>query len=136
MQNTVLVVDDDAGFRIFLASLLEDEGYLAFQASDGKRALERLRQHPTGLVVVLDLQMPVVSGVEVLRMVDGDASLRSRHAYIVLSSAQRHELPADLLGLLDAQQIPLLSKPCAPGELVTAVAAAAARFDGAAPPQL
>jgi CheY-like chemotaxis protein len=136
MGTTVLVADDDVGVRDFLAVLLAEEGYAVVQAADGAAALEHLRQSPTGLVVLLDLHMPRVSGFDVLRAVDADAALSRRHAYLVLSSAQRSELPPDFLPLVARHDMPLLAKPCDLVTLLTAVADAAARLAGGAPPEV
>jgi CheY-like chemotaxis protein len=135
MATTVLVADDDAEVRAFLAALLAEEGYVVVQAADGASALERLRQHPTGLVVLLDLHMPIVSGFDVLHAVDADAALSRRHAYVVLSSAQTSELSVDLLQLLERRDIPLIAKPCDLDALVTAVGAAAQCLAGGARPE-
>jgi CheY-like chemotaxis protein len=132
MPTDVLVVDDDANLRTFLAGLLEAEGYTVLQASDGRPALDRLRHHPTELVVLLDLHMPMMSGIEVLRVVEAEVPLSTRHAYLVLSSAQSDELPPDFLLLLERHHIPLFAKPCPLDELVAAVAAAAERLEGSA----
>ena len=129
MPTEVLVVDDSADLRTHFASLLEDEGYLVFQASDGRDALERLREHPTGLVVLLDLIMPRVTGFEVLWIVDADPDLCARHVFILMSS-YADRLPPDVVQLLERRQIPRLTKPFDPPPLLAAVAAAAARLDG------
>ena len=135
MATTVLVADDDAEVRAFLAALLAEEGYAVVQAADGASALEHLRQHPMGLVVLLDLHMPNVSGFDVLHAVDADAALSRRHAYIVLSSARRGELPPDFLPLVARHDIPIYAKPCDLVTLVSAVAVAAERLAGGARPE-
>ena len=63
---TVLIVDDDASVRAMLGYLLHDEGYDVREASDGAEAIEALRADPPDCVV-LDLMMPNVDGLEVLR---------------------------------------------------------------------
>src|SRR5262245_64068037 len=63
----VLVVDDDEDIRETLRLVLEDAGYDVLLAADGRSALDVLRKGAEGLVVLLDLQMPNVSGVEVLQ---------------------------------------------------------------------
>ncbi len=63
MSVEVLVVDDDAGIRRMIAAVLEDEGYRVRLADHGREALDRIAEHPPQLVV-LDLQMPVMSGWE------------------------------------------------------------------------
>ncbi|MFN8559238.1 MAG: response regulator [Dehalococcoidia bacterium] len=65
MQAPVLVVDDDAGIRTMIREVLEDEGYPVLTAADGRAALERIVEQ-TPALVLLDLQMPVMSGPEVL----------------------------------------------------------------------
>ena len=62
----MLVVDDDASVRAMLGYLLHDEGYDVREASDGAEAIEELTvQAPD--CMVLDLMMPNVDGVQVLR---------------------------------------------------------------------
>jgi two-component system response regulator HydG len=67
---TVLVADDDPGLRESLERTLTREGYRVVVASDGRAALERLQAG--GIDVVLtDLKMPGLSGIELLRAVKG-----------------------------------------------------------------
>ncbi len=61
----VLVVEDDADLREALALLLGSEGIEVAQASNGREALQMLPHHPPR-VIVLDLDMPVVDGIEFL----------------------------------------------------------------------
>ena len=62
----ILIVDDDASIRTMLAFVFDDAGYRVVEAVDGRDALEVLRTEPPALMV-LDLMMPGVDGVEVLR---------------------------------------------------------------------
>jgi len=61
----VLVVEDDADFREALVLLLGSEGMDVEEASNGREALEILPRKTPG-VIVLDLDMPVVDGIEFL----------------------------------------------------------------------
>jgi DNA-binding response OmpR family regulator len=65
-SGEVLVVDDDASIRTLLAFVFHDEGYDVAEAADGREALEVLRRSPPALMI-LDLMMPEVDGVAVLR---------------------------------------------------------------------
>jgi two-component system alkaline phosphatase synthesis response regulator PhoP len=65
-SHTVLVVDDDASVRAMLGYLLDDEGYNVREAADGAEAIDQLSGEPPHCMV-LDLMMPNVDGVEVLR---------------------------------------------------------------------
>ena len=63
----VLVVDDDDGLREMIALLLEASGYQATEAVDGIDALEQLEHGSRPALVLLDLRMPRMNGIEVLR---------------------------------------------------------------------
>jgi DNA-binding response OmpR family regulator len=64
--KTVLVVDDDASVRAMLGYLLDDEGYDVSEAEDGAQAIEMLLTDAPDCMV-LDLMMPNVDGLQVLR---------------------------------------------------------------------
>ena len=64
--SEVLIVDDDASIRTMLSFVFEDEGFTVIEAADGREALDVLRTEPPALMV-LDLMMPDVDGVTVLR---------------------------------------------------------------------
>ena len=68
MSHTVLVVDDDAGVRFTLRGLLEDEGLTVEEAPDGRAGIARVEQGNVELVLS-DLRMPGVDGLELLRRV-------------------------------------------------------------------
>ncbi len=60
----VLLVDDDDDVRETSADMLEELGYLVMQASDGFEALEKLARHSNLEVMVSDVRMPGMSGLE------------------------------------------------------------------------
>jgi DNA-binding response OmpR family regulator len=64
--GTVLVVDDEREIRDMLTDQLQDEGYAVSQAVDGEQALESVQSKLPDLVL-LDITLPGVSGLEVLR---------------------------------------------------------------------
>ncbi len=66
MGAHVLVVEDEADLRTALEELLSIWGYRVSTACDGKEALERLRAGQDPVVMLLDLQMPVMNGDELL----------------------------------------------------------------------
>jgi DNA-binding NtrC family response regulator len=65
-KGKILVVDDEAGARTALAELLRAEGYTIETAGDGFKALGRLEEFTADLVLT-DLNMPGIDGVELLR---------------------------------------------------------------------
>lgn len=65
-KNKVLIVDDQNGIRVLLMEVFSSEGYSTFQASNGKLALEIVRQEKPDLVL-LDMKIPGMDGLEILR---------------------------------------------------------------------
>jgi CheY-like chemotaxis protein len=72
------VVDDDPEIRHALRFLLEQEGYTVHEAANGQQALDYLRTSPRRLVVLLDVWMPGVAGVEIIEQV-ADQLVLARH---------------------------------------------------------
>ena len=66
----ILVVDDDAGIRLALERALRLEGFAVSQAADGEQALAAVAAEPPA-IVVLDVTMPGIDGVEVTRRLRG-----------------------------------------------------------------
>jgi len=71
MPSTILVVDDHAVNREFIREALDDSAYEISEAQTGSEALEHLRHQETDLVIT-DVQMPGISGVELLRQLRSD----------------------------------------------------------------
>lgn len=127
MSPPVLVVEDDAVIRQTLREILEDEGYVVYEAPDGRPALARLRESKESLVVLLDLNMPGMDGRKVLEAVAAHDALATRHAYVLLT-ANGPTLPLSLAQLLTLLHVPVLPKPFDLDDLLAAVARAAARL--------
>lgn len=68
MKKRILVVDDEEGLRLLYKEELEDEGAEVVVAASGEEALEKLEENIIDLVL-LDIKMPGMDGVEVLRHV-------------------------------------------------------------------
>jgi len=111
----VLVVDDEPNIRTVLRGYLEAEGFLVDEVGDGEHALAAMASRPAD-VVLLDVMLPGVDGLEVLR--------RLRHGgdpFVVVVSARTDEVDR-LLGLgLGADDY--ITKPFSPREVVARVKA-------------
>src|SRR6185312_2478043 len=83
----ILVVDDNSDMRTYLCHLLEHR-YRVDAVSDGQSALARMRMRHYDLMV-LDIMMPLMSGMDVLRTVRADPAIA--HAPIILVSARAGE---------------------------------------------
>jgi CheY-like chemotaxis protein len=78
----VLVIDDYAG-NVFLATtLLKEAGYEVLEASTGQEGLDAVRAHRPDLIM-LDVMLPDISGIEVCRQIKGDKSLKNIFVILV-----------------------------------------------------
>jgi len=84
INGAVLVVDDNATNRDVLSRRLRREGHVVAAAENGEQALAMLRQAPFDLVL-LDIIMPEMNGLEVLRQLKADDGLR--HIPVIMISA-------------------------------------------------
>ena len=101
--TTVLVVDDEQRLRDLVRGYLEHEGFAVLAAADGQAALELARQHAPD-VVVLDLMLPGLDGLEVCRR------LRTfSDAYVIMLTAKA--MADDHAQCLAAGANDYLSKP-------------------------
>jgi two-component system chemotaxis response regulator CheY len=66
MPKKIIVVDDSESVRQQIGSALDEEGYQFIEADDGRDALAKIDQHPDAALVICDVNMPHVSGVEMV----------------------------------------------------------------------
>jgi DNA-binding response OmpR family regulator len=123
-MKTILVVDDEPRIVELARDYLEHAGFAVLTAPDGPAALQAVRsRHPD--LVVLDLGLPGVDGLEVTRQLRGGSATAT--IPIVMLTARDDELDK-LLGLeLGADDY--LTKPFSPRELVARVRAVLRRAD-------
>jgi CheY-like chemotaxis protein len=95
VMHTVLVVEDDPALRALMVRTLSAKGYRALEASDGIEALERLAADPDIELVVTDIVMPRMNGVELAQQLA--ASARTRLLFVSAFGEEYSELPATLL---------------------------------------
>ena len=87
-MGKVLVVDDDPAIRDMLRDVLTDEGHHVVMARDGVEALEVL-EHEGRFLVLLDLMMPRLDGLGVIRALEQRPIVRDTNRVIVMSAAER-----------------------------------------------
>jgi two-component system, cell cycle response regulator DivK len=75
MQKSILIVEDNELNMKLFADLLEAHGYRTLQTRSGFEALELARSHKPDLIL-MDIQLPEVSGIEVTRWIKDDETLR------------------------------------------------------------
>jgi two-component system response regulator FlrC len=120
---TILVVDDEEGVRSFLAEALEDAGHGVVRAAEGNEALELLRAR-SFQVLVTDLKMPGLDGMELLRRVKAE---QPEVEVVVLTAHGSVEgaVEAMKLGALEYLEKPLSG----PDEIRLVAGRAAERFE-------
>lgn len=70
-MSVILVVDDEPDLRFLLRRIFEGAGHTVVEAGNGADALTSLRRSPPDLVVT-DVMMPVMDGLELIRQIRGD----------------------------------------------------------------
>jgi two-component system alkaline phosphatase synthesis response regulator PhoP len=122
MAYKILVVDDELTLLNTVRAYLEQEGYTVQTAADGRSALLIFREFQPDLVV-LDIMLPELDGLEVLRQVR-----QSSDAYIIMLTARADDTDK-IIGLgLGADDY--VTKPFSPRELVARIKAALRRVSG------
>ena len=119
----VLFADDDVISRTLLAAVLTHVGHQSRSASDGGEAWELFQSEPVPLVI-LDLSMPVLDGLEVCRRIRAHPAGRETFVLVVTGRDARE----DLTEVLDAGADDYVSKPSTPENLRARLAIAARRI--------
>ncbi|MDB4962916.1 MAG: Two-component response regulator [Myxococcales bacterium] len=114
MTRSVLVVDDDADIREVMQLMLERHGYEVKVAADGVEALERLHEGEPPSVILLDLMMPGMNGLEFRAAQLRDPSI-SEVPVVALTGANNVATHAKASGL------EVMRKPVPIGELLAAM---------------
>jgi CheY-like chemotaxis protein len=114
----ILLVDDDRGLRHVLSALLQDAGHRVESASDGPEALEMLGEGAAFDLVLLDIGLPSMNGLDVLARAQG---LASPPLVIVMTA---DDTSATLLEAVKRQAYRYLRKPFPPSEIIDVVSEA------------
>ncbi|MDF1596460.1 MAG: response regulator transcription factor [Acidimicrobiia bacterium] len=126
-DRTILVVDDERKIRQLVRAYLEKDGYTVIEAAGGREALDKARSHNPDLIV-LDVMLPGLDGIEVLR------ELRTfSNVYVVMLTAKTEEV--DKLIGLSVGADDYLSKPFSPRELLARIKAVLRRDRGLPKPE-
>ncbi|MDB4965803.1 MAG: Response regulator [Myxococcales bacterium] len=92
----VMVVDDDADIRDSIGDILELRGYRVARVSNGREALDRLRDGTRPCVILLDLMMPVLSGWEFRAEQTKDEALKALPVVIISGDGSTDQKAADV----------------------------------------
>lgn len=121
----VLVVDDEASVVEVVSLYLQREGFKVRVARDGRAAISAIRQQLPALVV-LDLMLPEVDGLEIMRRLRDDPT---SNVPVIMLTARQQEV--DRIYGLELGADDYVTKPFSPAELVSRVKAVLRRTHGA-----
>ncbi len=117
-KETILIVDDEADILELIRYNLKSEGYFIWSAVTGEAAVKIAREQVPDLIV-LDLMLPGIDGMEVTRILKNDD--RTKDIPIVMLTAKGDE--SDIVAGLELGANDYISKPFSPRELVARIRA-------------
>jgi DNA-binding response OmpR family regulator len=113
MTTRVLVVDDEPHIGLILRTRLEQGPFEVLLAADGSDAFSCLATYPDVGLIILDLMLPGMSGIEILTVLRSDAQWRRVPCLILTAAGQEAQLrAAEALGVSG-----VLTKPFSPRRL-------------------
>lgn len=118
---TLLIVDDQQDFIEILAQRLVKRGYTVKTATDGGTALRQLQDDETIEVVILDVAMPGMSGIETLQ------AIKSHHTLIEVIMLTGHATVDTAVDAIKLGAFNYLTKPCEIEDLIFQVQEAVQR---------
>src|SRR5713101_4788055 len=118
MATRILVVEDDPDIAELVARYLERDGYLVERVASGREGLDRIAAKPPALVI-LDLMLPEVDGLEICRLVRGNEKTAAVPIIMLTARAEESER---IVGL-EVGADDYIAKPFSPNELVARVRA-------------
>jgi DNA-binding response OmpR family regulator len=118
-RQTVLIADDEPNLRVLVHKTIESPMYQVIEACDGEEAWILIKERRPALVL-LDMKMPLRSGLEVLTAIRADPELRGTQVMVLTASDQQKDIDAGILAGADYY----LTKPFSPADLLARVSEA------------
>lgn len=115
-KHTVLIADDEPSMRLLVTATISSDQIAVLEAADGDEAWVLIEQYQPGLVL-LDVQMPGQTGIELTRRIRDDPALAAIKIVLLTSKAQATDVASGLAAGADLY----LTKPFSPISLLTYV---------------
>ncbi|HXD82284.1 MAG TPA: response regulator [Candidatus Acidoferrum sp.] len=112
----VLIADDESSMRLLVHTTIESDSYQVIEAADGDEAWALIKRYKPSLVL-LDVQMPGRTGMEILASIKRDPSLRAVRVILMTARALESDRTAGMAAGADFY----LAKPFSPLELLARV---------------
>ncbi|HSP10097.1 MAG TPA: response regulator [Candidatus Dormibacteraeota bacterium] len=116
LLQTVVIADDEPTMRLLVHATIDSDEYTVLEAADGAQAWTMIQKQKPSLVL-LDVQMPGLSGLEVLRLIKSDPEHWKTKVILLTSKAQETDIETGLLAGADFY----LTKPFSPLDLLSRV---------------
>jgi two-component system phosphate regulon response regulator PhoB len=114
--RTVVIADDEPSMRLLVHATIDSDDYFVVEAADGDQAWALIQKHKPSLVL-LDVQMPGLTGLDLLRSIKSDPHLKATRVILLTAKAQEADIEAGLIAGADFY----LTKPFSPLDLLTRV---------------
>ena len=114
--RTVVIADDEPSMRMLVHATIDSDDYYVVEAADGDHAWALIQEHKPSLVL-LDVQMPGRSGLDVLQSIKANPTLKATRVILLTAKAQETDVEAGLVAGADFY----LTKPFSPLDLLTRV---------------
>ncbi len=114
--DLILIVEDNEPSRMLVRDVLEATGYRTAEAATAEDGI-RLAKASRPALILMDIHLPGMNGIEALRHLRGDPATQSIPVMAVTASAMTHDRPAILAAGFDGYQ----TKPISVRELLEAV---------------
>ncbi len=115
-KATVLIADDESSMRLLVHATIQSNDYQVVEATDGIEAWTMIQEYKPSLVL-LDIQMPGRNGLEVLKLIKSDPSLKATRVILLTAKALASDVEIGMRAGADLY----LTKPFSPLELLTRV---------------
>ena len=112
----ILIVEDNANNRMLVRDVLQSRGYQTAETDNGEEGVRLARERRPALIL-MDIQLPGISGMDALKLLRADAETRDIPVMAVTASAMTHDRQKIMATGFDAYQ----SKPLNVKEFVEAV---------------
>lgn len=116
LLQTVVIADDESTIRLLVHATIDSDDYTVLEAVDGAQAWAMIQEKKPSLVL-LDVQMPELSGLDVLRLIKSNPEFRKTKVILLTSKAQETDIETGLLAGADFY----LTKPFSPLDLLSRV---------------
>jgi CheY-like chemotaxis protein len=116
LLRTVIIADDESSMRLLVHATIDSDDFRVLEAANGTEAWAMIQEQKPSLIL-LDVDMPGLNGLEVLRLVKSDPAYKDTCVILLTADAQEAEVEAGLLAGADFY----LTKPFSPLDLLSRV---------------